>query len=211
MQTQRIIDPLIFIMVILVAIILAIGVLLTILFIQGRAADGSFPVIVEGVTVRLRPNPDDQVILLPGLGQGGELPPDPIVIVEQQPTEPLPPPPPPPTETPIPPPPVSQIIFVNHTVSSGDTLFNVANRYNTTIPLMARYGISSANLIPGNVIAVAVANPAYCPGLRAYVVREGDSAFGLSRSAGISLEQFQQINNFDANHVLRFTDVICLP
>lgn len=207
MKSQRLFNPPIFFTVIIIAIILAVGVFLAILFVQSRPPSGTFQVTVEGVLVTVNMDPNLEAIILPGQGQGGELPPEQI-----EPTLP------PPTETPIPqptetavPPSVGQITFVNHQVSSGETLFSLANRYNTTIPLMARYGISSANLIPGQVIAIAVANPAYCPGRRTYVVREGDSAFGISRAAGISVEQFQQINNFDANHVLRFTDVVCLP
>lgn len=209
MKSQRLFNPPIFFTVIIVAIILAMGAFLAILFVQSRPPSGTFQVTIEDVLVTVRLNPDQEVIILPGQGQGGELvPPEQEIVAPPPPTEtPLPPP----TETPIPPPPVSQVTFVNHQVSSGETLFSLANRYNTTIPLIARYGVSSANLIPGHVVAIAVANPAYCPGRRAYVVREGDSAFSISRAAGISVEQFQQINNFDANHVLRFTDVVCLP
>jgi LysM repeat protein len=207
MNLQKLFNLPIFFTVIIVAIILAMGVFLAILFVQNRPPVGTYEVTVEGVTITIRQDPNLEVIILPGQGQGGELeqPDQEIVIL---PTEP---PPPPPTETPVPPTAVNQVTFINHQVSSGETLFSLANRYNTTIPLMARYGISAANLIPGQVISIAVANPDYCPGRRAYVVREGDSAFGISRAAGISLEQFQQINNFDANHVLRFTDVVCLP
>lgn len=197
----------IIIVVILIAIILAIGVFLALLFIQNRPPRGTYQVVVEGVTVTVSMDPNDTVIIVPGQGQGDALPP----AQEQPPPAPTETPIPPPTQTPIPTPAVSQVTFINHQVVAGDTLFSLSNRYNTTIPLMARYGISAANLIPGQVIAIAVANPSYCPGQRAYVVREGDTPGSIARSAGITVEQFWQMNNMDANSPLRFTDVVCLP
>jgi LysM repeat protein len=194
------------IIVIIVAIILAFGLFLAILFVQNRPATNTSQVVVEGVTVTLHTDPNEVVIIVEGQGQGGELPPE-----QATPAPPPDTPIPPPTATPIPPPVVDQVIFVNHTVSANDTLYNLTNRYNTTIALMARYGISAANLISGQVITIAVANPAYCPGMRAYVVRESDTPGGIARSAGITVEQFWQMNNMDANSPLRFTDVVCLP
>lgn len=206
MRSQKL-DPIIILTVILVAIVLALGLFLAFLFIQNRPPVGTFPVVVEGVEIMIRMNPDDRVVLVESPGQGGEEPPP------EQPS-PTPQPPPPPTETPIPPTPTptpSMHILVDHLVGANDTLFSIANQYNTTIPLMARFGVSAANLMPGAVIRIAVANPAYCPGRRPYVIREGDSPFGISNAAGISLEEFRQINNLNENSSLQFTNVVCLP
>jgi LysM repeat protein len=201
--------------IIIVAIVLAFGLFLTLLFIQGRPPVITYTIPVEGQDVTISMNPDKEVVIVGNAGLGGETaviqptapPPQPL------PTDTPPPPlPPPPTNTPIPPTPtIDQHTFISHVVTGGDTLFSIANQYNTTIPLMARFGVSSANLIPGNVISVAVANPAYCPGRRTYVVREGDSALSISSNAGISVEEFRQINNLDANFSLKFTNVVCLP
>ena len=206
MKSQRLFNPPIFFTVIIVAIVLAMGLFLAILFVQNRPPDGTYQTTIEGVAITVRLDPNQEVEILPSQGQGGEQQPDQEIAIPPAPTDtPIPPP----TNTPLPP--VNQVTFVNHQVSSGETLFSLANRYNTTIPLIARFGISSANLIPGQVIAIAVANPDFCPGRRAYVVREGDTPLSIARSAGISLEQFWQINNMDANSPLRFTDVVCLP
>lgn len=206
MKSQRLFNPPIFFTVIIVAIVLAMGLFLAILFVQNRPPDGTYQTTIEGIAITVRLDPNQEVEILPSQGQGGEQQPDQEIAIPPTPTDtPIPPP----TNTPLPP--VNQVTFVNHQVSSGETLFSLANRYNTTIPLIARFGISSANLIPGQVIAIAVANPDFCPGRRAYVVREGDTPLSIARSAGISLEQFWQINNMDANSPLRFTDVVCLP
>jgi LysM repeat protein len=101
--------------------------------------------------------------------------------------------------------------FTNHQVTGTDTLYSLARQYKTSIPLMARFGISSKEIIVGNVIAIPVANPAYCPGYQTYVVIRGDTPYGISLSAGISLEEFGRINNLDANYSIKETDVVCIP
>ena len=210
MKQQRL-DPILILMIILVAIILALAVFLTVLFIQNRPPVGTYTVQVEGTDVIVSMDPNEEVILVDSPGQGGEATAVPPITVPTPTDTPIPPP----TETPTPPTPVpapDQVIFVSHQVSSADTLFSLSNQYNTTIPLMARYGISSVDLVPGNVISLAVANPAYCPGRRPYVVQEGESAFSISQGAGITLDEFRQMNPYlDANFTINFTDVVCLP
>ncbi|MBK6326791.1 MAG: LysM peptidoglycan-binding domain-containing protein [Chloroflexi bacterium] len=201
-------NPIIILTIIIVAIVLALGLFLALMFVQSRPPEGTSQVTVEGTDVMIDMNPNDAVMLVDSPGQGGEATAVPPIILPTPTDTPLPPP----TATPLPPTAVAnQVIFVSHTVGGADTLFSLSNQYNTTIPLMARFGISSADLIPGNVIAIAVANPAFCPGRRPYVVGEGESAFGISQAAGITLEEFRQINNLDANYTIHFTDVVCLP
>lgn len=106
---------------------------------------------------------------------------------------------------------VEPIMFMAHTVQPGNTLFSLARNNNTTIELMAARGISSATLIPGQVIQIPVPNPAYCLNSRPQVVHSGDTAFSLARNRGISLEQFRIMNNLDASYSLRIGQVICLP
>ncbi len=203
-------NPFIIVTIITVAIVLALGLFLTLLFIQNRPPDSTTTVQVEGVDVRINMNPEDAVMIVENPGQGG------VATAVPPSTQPPPAetPIPAPTNTPVPPTPlpqVDQIILVGHTVSSADTLFSISNQYNTTIPLMARFGVSSANLIPGNVISIAVANPAFCPGRRAYVIREGDTPLSISQMAGITLEEFRQINGLTEGSPLQFTNVVCIP
>lgn len=106
---------------------------------------------------------------------------------------------------------VEPITFVAHTVQAGNTLFSLARNNNTTIELMAARGISSATLIPGQVIQIPIPNAAYCLNSRPRVVHSGDTAFSLARNSGISLEQFRIMNNLDANYSLSMGQVICLP
>lgn len=108
------------------------------------------------------------------------------------------------------------VIFVPYQVGPADTLFGVAQHHInrgqiTSVALMARYGIDSTSLVAGSTINVPVANPAYCPGLRPYVVLEGDNAFRIAQRAGISVQTLAQINSLDAQYTVYVTQVICLP
>ena len=214
---QPAVKPYVLITIIILAILMAFGVFLTMMFLQRRPPDNSYVVHVEGQEIVVNPVPESQVVIVAQEGQGGE-----TIIVEPQVEQPVeqvvstntPEPLPPPTMTPIPPtavPEAAMYIFTYHTVVGTDTLYSLARLYNTSIPLMARFGISSTEMIVSYTLEIPVANPAYCPGYQSYVVIEGDTPFGLSLSAGITLEEFGRINNLDANYSIYETQVVCIP
>lgn len=104
-----------------------------------------------------------------------------------------------------------RIIFINYQVQQGDTLFRLQSNFVTSIALMARFGISASDLVVGNVLSLPVGDPNACTPWRPYVVLRGDTAFGLSQSFGISLQELQARNGLDANYSLYETQVICVP
>ncbi|MCA9932708.1 MAG: LysM peptidoglycan-binding domain-containing protein [Ardenticatenaceae bacterium] len=121
-----------------------------------------------------------------------------------------------PTATPIPPMPEPtavppKITTIPYPVQSGDSLYNIARRTDTSIALMAEYGISATTLIPGTIIDLPIGNPAYCPGRQPYAVGEGDTAFSIGRRFGISAEDLQAINGLDASFTVKVADILCVP
>ncbi len=105
-------------------------------------------------------------------------------------------------------------LFVPYPVVVGDTLYSIANTkgFNTTIPLMARFGIDSTQIYPGNVIQVPVANPAACPGNYAYVVRAGDTLSSIAVKCGTTVDNLKAINGISGdNYRLDETSVLCVP
>ncbi|MFO7682034.1 MAG: LysM peptidoglycan-binding domain-containing protein [Chloroflexota bacterium] len=206
-QTE--VKPYVLFTIIILAIVLAIGVFLTVMYLQNRPPDTTRTVTVEGQEIVINPVPESEVFIVPQptpesvQPTGGEPPPQ-IAATE--------PPPPPPTETPVPPTAVpDEYIFINHTVIGTDTLYSLSRQYNTSIPLMARFGISSAVMIVGNILPIPVANPGHCPGYRPIVVVQGDTPSGISARAGITLEEFGRINGLDANYSIYETQVVCIP
>lgn len=142
-------------------------------------------------TVDTQPTPES------GTGEGS------AQTVQQQPQ----PTPPPPTAVPRPP----QVIIENYPVPPGESLYGITTKRNTTIALMARYGISAAEVIPGTTIPLPVANPAYCSGSFPYVVREEDTLSIIAVKCNTTVQNLKQINGFGDNYRLDVTGVICVP
>lgn len=216
-QTE--VKPYVLITVMILAILMALGVFFTIMYLQRRPADNTYVVNVEGQDIVLNPVPGEEVVIVAQDGQ------DEVIVVEPQGGQPsvtnTPEPPPQPTVTPILPtaiPPTAVPVSdpdmyttVTHLVSSNDTLYSLSQLYNTSIALMARYGVSASDMIVGNTLIITIANSAYCPGYNAYVVIEGDTPMGLAFSAGITLEEFIQIGKLGPNNGVYETQVVCLP
>lgn len=187
---------------------------------------GTKLVNVSGTTVTVRADPAQEVYLIPlnepqnqtqPEGTGGQQEPQ-----EVQPlgggddTAILPTVAPSPTPNILPsvtpgPPAVDPVIFINYTVQPGDTLYSISTRQDTSISLMARYGISSVDMVPGRTIRLPIGNPAYCPGNLPYAVAEGDTAFSIAAKCGITVQELQRINNLDANFTVYSASIICVP
>jgi len=164
---------------------------------------------IDGRAITLNIDPKKAVVL-------GEAPQPAVVPVQVQPlgseieavaTEAEVEPTPVPTATPIPP----QVVFVEYVVKPGDSLYSIGSELNSSIELLAVNGIDSGDLVAGSVIRVPVANPAFCPGSRAYVVRDRDTVYGIALSLNSTTEAIMVANNFPAGYFIKATEVICVP
>ena len=113
----------------------------------------------------------------------------------------------PPTPTPVPP----QVIFTPNVVQQGDSLYRITQKQNTSIDLMALYGIDSTDLIAGSTLNLPIANPAYCPGMTPHVVRDQQTVFSIARIYGTSSQAIAAANNLDASYTIKTTQVLCIP
>jgi membrane-bound lytic murein transglycosylase D len=87
---------------------------------------------------------------------------------------------------------------VRYEVRQGDSLFQIANRYNTTIKDIQSYnGLESTNLQLGQVLLIPPASQEDCPPFktRSYTVKEGDSPFLIAKRYQMNLADFLRINN----------------
>ncbi len=124
---------------------------------------------------------------------------------------PAPRPTPTPTPTPLPCP-GGQL----YTIKAGDTLYALANRFNTTVAAIRRAnpGIDPTQLMIGQVICIPVPaptpTPLPCPGGQLYTVRAGDTLFNLARRFNTTVDDI-----LDANpglvRPIRVGQVICIP
>jgi LysM repeat protein len=180
---------------------------------------GPTQLFVDGTFVTINPDPLREIRLrdeLPPLvvvPQAAPEEPTPIVIVVE---------PPPPTPDPAQPPVVvvqpvplapatSAIIFIDYVVQPGDTLYGIAARNNSSIELMALHGIASDNLVAGTSIRLPVANPAFCPGRRPYIVRDKDTVFRIASQFNTSAQVIRDLNGLSPDYRIEVTQVICVP
>lgn len=215
-------------LIIILAIILGAFVFIVFLVIQGRPMPANTAVLVGDQTVNLSVDPNNRVEVI------GEIVTEPVVepvpeepVVEEVPAEPVAEeetvvleeatavPQPEPTAVPVQ---ETQgvggvvgnmYIFSQHTVQASDTLYSLAKQYNTTIPLLARFG--TATLVPGQSVTITQANPSYCPNSRWYIAREGDTPGGLAATYGTTLDVLDQLNGWQGNYSVLETAVICVP
>lgn len=106
---------------------------------------------------------------------------------------------------------VSSVIFTTYIVHPGDNLYRITQNQNTSIDLMALYGIDSTDMIVGNTLSLPIANPAYCPGMPAHIVRDQQTVSSIARSYGSSPESIAAVNNLGPSYSIKTTQVLCIP
>lgn len=177
-------------------------------------------ITVAGTSVALYPDPNKSILLVSEAGtpvapESGN--PEQataaaaataIIQVTETPAQPLASPTPlPPPPTPVPP----SVIFTSYVVQPGDSLYQITLVQNTSIDLMALYGISSTAIVAGNVLNLPIANPAFCPGMIPHVVRDQQTVYSIAREYGSSPDAIAAANGLDANYTVKTTQVICIP
>ena len=104
-----------------------------------------------------------------------------------------------------------------YTIRSGDTLFVLARRFNTTVEAIMAInpGINPNNLQVGRIICIpGAATPPpqpSCPNGFFHVVRPGDTFYGLSQQFGISVEAIMRANPGINPNNLQVGQRICIP
>lgn len=103
-----------------------------------------------------------------------------------------------------------------YTIKSGDTLYLLAIRYNTTVEAIMKLnpGIDPNNLQIGQVICIpdtSVSPLPPCPYGFYYTIKPGDTIYKLSQQFGVSVEAILMANpGIDPNN-LQVGQVICIP
>jgi LysM repeat protein len=199
----------------MVAILLAVSLAIALANISNRpvvreqaaAVSLTRVMLPDGTIILLNPDPNREVELLELIAlpeavitEGQEAPP---------PTETIPQataPPPEPTRD------LNPVIFIEYTVQAGDNLYSIADRFNSSIELMALHGISDTEMAPGvHIRRLPIANPAYCPNRRPYVVRDRDTAYRIAVQFNTTADILREINNLSADYRVDVTQVICVP
>lgn len=94
--------------------------------------------------------------------------------------------------------------MIYYTVVSGDNLYNIAKKYNTTVAEIKRYNNLNSNFlsigqklkIPGNVEPeIDTGNKNYI----SYVIKSGDSLYSIAQKYNTTVDKIKKDNNLDSN------------
>lgn len=98
------------------------------------------------------------------------------------------------TPTPTPP---SQDNYINYTVKAGDSLWLIANKYNTTVDAIKKLNnLTSNNLSIGQVLKVPAQE-----GYINYTVQRGDSLWLIANRYGTTVDRIKQLNGLTSNNL----------
>ena len=102
-----------------------------------------------------------------------------------------------------------------YTIKSGDTLYALARKYNTTVEAIMAInpGIDPNNLQIGQVICIPQAAPPVppCPNGFYYTIKAGDTLYALSQRFNVPVQAIINANpGIDPNN-LQIGQVICIP
>ena len=104
--------------------------------------------------------------------------------------------------------------LVEYKVKKGDTLFSLAKKYNSTIEeILSLNDFSDFNIKEGQIIKIPVKkldldadikhNKKSKYSKKVYVVKKGDTLYGIARRFKVSVEYLARINGLNKNSVLR--------
>lgn len=123
-----------------------------------------------------------------------------------------------PAPTPKPTPPTTTRTY---TVKSGDTLYAIARRYNTTVAKIAQANnIKNVNLIRvGQVLKIpgTTATPAPKPSttqkptVKTYSVKRGDTLYAIAKKYKTTVSRLAQLNNIKNINLIRIGQVLRIP
>jgi len=95
-----------------------------------------------------------------------------------------------------------------YVVKSGDSLYKIANQFNTTVSELQRLNnLSSSTLQIGQVLKLPSSTPV---GGNTYVVKSGDSLYKIANQFNTTVSELQRLNNLSSN-TLQIGQVLKLP
>lgn len=99
-----------------------------------------------------------------------------------------------------------------YTVVSGDSLWSIARKFNTTVDELKRLNnLTSDNLSVGQVLIVSgTTTPTEPPTTNTYTVMSGDSLWSIARKFNTTVDELKRINGLTSNN-LRIGQVLKIP
>ena len=102
--------------------------------------------------------------------------------------------------------------ITTYTVSSGDSLYSIARRFNTTVDNIKRFNnLTSNNLSIGQVLRIpSSSNDTGNNNVTTYTVSSGDSLYSIARRFNTNVDDIKRLNNLTNNN-LSIGQVLKIP
>ncbi len=98
--------------------------------------------------------------------------------------------------------------YIKYTVVSGDTLYGIARKYNTTVDAIKNINNLSSNILQiGQIINIPTSNQGTYIN---YVVVSGDTLYKIANIYNVSIDTLKSLNNL-TNNILRIGQVLKIP
>ncbi|WP_102029063.1 LysM peptidoglycan-binding domain-containing protein [Salirhabdus sp. Marseille-P4669] len=106
----------------------------------------------------------------------------------------------------------SQKTTSSYTVLPGDTLYNIAKRYDTTVDTIKKAnGLSSNHLQIGQALTIPNSNDIAAPTISTtYQVVAGDTLYDIAKRSGTTVDAIKQANGLTSNH-LQIGQALTIP
>lgn len=86
--------------------------------------------------------------------------------------------------------------YINYIIKNGDTLYSIANKYNTTIDEIKSINNLSSNILGvGNILKLPVLESNYIN----YIVKSGDTLYSIARKYNTTVNEIKNINELTSN------------
>ena len=96
-------------------------------------------------------------------------------------------------------------------VKSGDSLYSIARKYNTTVDEIKKLNNLSSNVLNiGQVLKIPSSESNNTGTSNTYVVKSGDSLYSIARKYNTTVDELKRLNNLSSN-VLNIGQVLKIP
>lgn len=97
-------------------------------------------------------------------------------------------------------PPENTTPTINYTVKSGDNLYSIASRYNTSVSTIKNLNnLTNNNLSIGQVLKIPSTNNTGVVTQKTYIVKAGDSLYSIARAYNTTVDDIKRKNNITSN------------
>lgn len=104
---------------------------------------------------------------------------------------------------------IEETDYVVYQVLPGDTLYQIAKKYNTTPDAIKEYNKLNSNLLTINQILQIPTNEILTENTT-YTVKRGDTLYSIANSYGISVSEIMDLNNLNTT-MLNIGDTLLIP